>query len=349
VFDRRADDRAPVFNKPADRPTTRWMIDIMASSDTAVSTNPAPSAPPRFYAEIGYVFAAVGAVLFSTKGIAIKLAYREPIDATLLLALRMALSVPIYAFVAWLALSRDRQNGRSFPRGMQVIRAALVGILGYWVASYLDFYGLEFISAQFERLILFTYPLFVVIFGALFFGQPMRLKAVAAIGLSYLGLAVIFAENIGEPGSHIAYGAAGVLLSALAFAMYQLLAKKSISELGPQLFTCIAMTGAAIAVFAQFLVTRPVAEVMSVSTNVWGISLYLAIGATVLPSFFMSAALHRISAQANSTIGTLSPVVTIILAVLVLGEPLTLSGVVGAVLVLAGVAWFTLSDRRARR
>jgi drug/metabolite transporter (DMT)-like permease len=227
-------------------------------------------------------------------------------------------------------------------------RAALIGILGYWVASYLDFYGLEFISAQFERLILFTYPLFVVIFGALFFGQPMKLKAVAAIGLSYLGLAVIFVENIGTTGSHIVLGSFVVLVSALAFAMYQLLAKKVIAELGPQLFTCVAMGAAAVAVFAQFLLTRPLAEVANVSPHVWGLSLYLAIGATVLPSFFMSAALHRISAQANSAIATLSPAMTIILAVAVLGEPLTVTGVIGAVLVLAGVGWFTLADRRSR-
>jgi drug/metabolite transporter (DMT)-like permease len=298
--------------------------------------------------ELGYAFAAIGAVLFSTKGIAIKLAYREPIDATLLLALRMALAVPVYAVIAWLTLRDNRRRARPLPSLALVGRAAFVGILGYWIASYFDFYGLEFISAQFERLILFTYPLFVVIFGALFFGQPMKLKAVAAIGLSYLGLAVIFLENIGEPGSHVAWGAFVVLISALAFAMYQLLAKKVITELGPQLFTCIAMSGAALAVFVQFLLTRPLAEIAAVSPRVWGIAGYLAIGATVLPSFFMSAALHRISAQANSTIGTLSPVVTIVLAVTVLGEPLTPSGVVGALLVLAGVAWFTLADRKRR-
>lgn len=313
------------------------------STDTVSAFTPAR---PRLYVEMGYAFAAIGAVLFSTKGIGIKLAYREPIDATLLLALRMALAVPVYAAIGWMAVRANRRANRPRPSTSLIARAALVGILGYWIASYLDFYGLEFVSAQFERLILFTYPLFVVIFGALFFGLPMKLKAVAAIGLSYLGLAVIFLENIGEPGSHVAWGAFVVLLSALAFAMYQLLAKRLIAELGPQLFTCIAMGGAGAAVFAQFLLTRPLTEVAQVSPHVWGISLYLAIGATVLPSFFMSAALHRISAQANSTIATLSPVATIVLAVTILGEPLTLSGVIGALLVLAGVAWFTLSDRR---
>jgi len=318
----------------------------MASSSTASS--PVIPARPRFWIELGYGFAAIGAVLFSTKGIAIKLAYREPIDATLLLALRMALAVPFYAVIGWLALRDRRRRGQPRPSVELLGRAAFVGILGYWVASYLDFYGLEFISAQFERLILFTYPLFVVIFGALFFRQPMKLSAVAAIGLSYLGLAVIFVENIGEPGSHVAWGTFVVLISALAFAMYQLLAKKVIAELGPQLFTCVAMGAAAVLVFVQFILTRPLSEISAVSPHVWWISVYLAIGATVLPSFFMSAALHRISAQANSAIATLSPVMTVVLAVAILGEPLTVTGVIGALLVLASVGWFTLIDRRGR-
>jgi drug/metabolite transporter (DMT)-like permease len=300
----------------------------------------------RYYSEAGYAFAAIGALLFSTKGIAIKLAYREPIDATLLLTLRMALAVPIYAVIAAFAVRDIRRRGAGLPSSSLVLKAALVGALGYWLASYLDFAGLQFISAQFERLILFTYPLFVVIFGALFFGLPMRLKAVAAIGLSYVGLAVIFLEKIDEPGSHVAAGAALVLGSAIAFAMYQLIAKGIIAKLGPRLFTCIAMTGAGVGVFVQFLSTRPLSEIALVSPRVWEISVFLAIGATVLPSFFLNAALHRISAQANSTIATLSPVMTIVLAVLVLGEHLTLTDIVGTLLVLAGVGWFTLAERR---
>jgi hypothetical protein len=185
-----------------------------------------PAAPAsRNHTEVGYVFAAIGALLFSTKGIAIKLAYAEPIDATILLALRMTLAVPVYLAIGAIVVRSDRVHGKPAPAATTVAKAALVGALGYWVASYLDFAGLEHISAQFERLILFTYPLFVVVFGALFFGQPMRLKAVAAIGLSYVGLAVIFLDKAGVPGSHIALGAALVLASAVAFAFYQLIAK----------------------------------------------------------------------------------------------------------------------------
>ncbi|WP_291744496.1 DMT family transporter [Bauldia sp.] len=319
------------------------------ATPAATPAIPAAEAPPGpGYVRMGYVFAAVGALLFSTKAVIIKLAYGESIDAETLLALRMAFSLPFYFGIGWLSI-RDRQrSGKPLPSGREVVAAAGVGLLGYWFASYTDFLGLEYISAQFERLILFTYPLFVVIFGAMFFRQPIRLRAVLAIGVSYAGLAVIFGEKVSTFGHDIAIGAGFVLLAAIAFAMYQLLARGLIATIGPRLFTCIAMSGAAVGAFAQFFLTHPAGDLI-VSSTLYGYALLIAIGATVLPSFFLNAALHRISAQANATIGTLSPVMTILLAVLILGERITLVDIAGTALVLAGVGWFTLADQAAFR
>lgn len=308
----------------------------------------AVEAPARGYVELGYLFGAVGAILFSTKAVAIKLAYVEPVDAETLLALRMGIALPIYVVIGLMAV-RDRQRrGTDLPGWLLIGRAALVGLLGYWFASYTDFLGLQYISAQFERLILFTYPLFVVLFGALFFRQPLRMTALAAIGLSYAGLSVIFAEKVGAIGNEVAVGAALVLAAAIAFAFYQLVAKNIITAMGPRLFTCVAMASAAGGSFVQFMLTHPI-DALAVSPRVFGLSVFIAIGATVLPSFFLNAALHRISAQANAAIGTLSPVMTILLAVLILGERLTLTDIAGTFLVLAGVGWFTLADQRSRK
>ncbi len=320
----------------------------MTVSDSTAPVAAPAAAPPaagRFYVEAGYAFAAASAVLFSTKGIAVKLAYDEPIDATLLLALRMALALPVYLAIGWIAVADLHRRGASLPRAARILQAAAVGALGYWVSSFLDFSGLEHLSAQFERLILYTYPLFVVIFGALFFRAPFTPRALAAFAVAYVGLAIIFLEKIEQPGSDIWLGSTFVFGSAITFALYQLLAKGLITEMGPRLFTCIAMLGATVGVLGQFLATRPIAEIAATSPRVWELALYLAIGATVLPSFFLSAALHRISAQANSTIATLSPVMTVILAVLILRETITPVDVAGAALVVGGIAWFTLSDR----
>jgi drug/metabolite transporter (DMT)-like permease len=312
-------------------------------SSAQIGISPRPDASRDIW--IGYSCAALGAALFSTKAIIIKLAYAEAINAETLLALRMALSLPFYAAVGWLSVRDKRRRGEGLPAAAEIMRAGLVGMLGYWFASYTDFLGLVYISAQFERLILFTYPAFVVLFGALFFRQPIRMRALAGIGISYAGLALIFAADLTALGTDIAKGAGLVLSAAVAFALYQLLAKGSIARIGPRLFTCIAMSGAAAAALLQFALTQPLGSLL-VGPALFGYGVLLAIGATVVPSFLLNVALHRISAQANATIGTLSPVITILLAVAVLGEEITWIDVAGTALVLAGVGWFTLADRR---
>jgi len=306
-----------------------------------------PADPPKKNPAVtaGYLFAAAGAALFSTKAIFIKLAYAETIDPETLLALRMILSLPFYFAIGGFSIVDRFRRGRDLPSAGLVLRSALVGALGYWFASYTDFLGLVYISAQFERLILFTYPLFVVLFGALFFGQKVRSRALFAFAISYAGLALVFAENISTESGNVAIGTTFVLLAATSFALYQLLAKELIAKVGPRLFTCIAMSGATAAAFVQFLAVRDASAIL-VGPALFGYGVLIAVFATVLPSFFLSEALHRISAQANGIIGTLSPLVTIILAAIILGERLTLLGTCGAILVLTGVGWFTLSERR---
>lgn len=294
---------------------------------------------------IGYAFAAIGAVLFSAKGIIIKLAYDEGVNAETLMALRMLISLPIYFAIGGLSIRDRLRRGESLPGLPLVVKVLLVGALGYWFASYMDFLGLQLISAQFERLILFTYPLFVVVFGALFFRQPVQGRAMFAFAISYAGLALIFTAKFSMLGGDVATGAGLILIAAMSFALYQLFAKGLIGMIGPRLFTCIAMTAAGVMAIGQFLIVEPLSS-LAFTPTVLGYGMLLAIGSTVIPSFFLNAALQRISVQANATIGTLSPVVTIVMAVLILGEVLTPRDMIGTALVLAGVGWFTLGVRK---
>ena len=294
---------------------------------------------------IGYALACTGATLFATKAIIVKLAYAQGVDAETLLAVRMILSLPVYLAIGLHALLPSRRGPFDHVNGRLILRAALVGALGYWFSSYLDFKGLELISAQFERLILFTYPFFVMLFGALFFRQPIKLKSLAAFTISYGGLLLLFLRDFSLLGEDAALGAGFVMGAGICFALYQLFAKTSILQMGPRLFTCVAMSAASVVVIAQFLLTHPLGQ-LALTPHIWLLGVALAIGGTILPSFFMNAALHRISAQANSMIGTLSPVITILLAVAILAEPLTGLDMLAAVLVIVGVAVATLADRR---
>ncbi|MBS7540629.1 DMT family transporter [Ancylobacter lacus] len=307
------------------------------------TTDERPAAARRPLA--GYALGAAGAILFAAKGVIIKIAYGWGIDAETLLALRMGLSLPFYLVIGAMAVAGARTRGVALPSPGLVAKALGVGVLGYWFSSYVDFLGLRDISASFERLILFTYPMFVALFGALLFRQPIRPRALVAFAASYAGLAVIFLQNLTMSGPDTARGAGFVFLAAISFALYQLCARDIIARMGSGLFTCIAMTGAAAVALAQFVVLRPVASLL-VEPKVFLIGVMLAIGATVLPSFLMNAALQRISAQANATIGTISPVATMALAMLVLGETVTPAELAGAVLVIGSIGWFTLADRR---
>lgn len=300
------------------------------------------SAPSTGTPWLGYGLAALGAVLFAAKGILIKLAFAEGVDTLTLLALRMGLSVPVYVAVGFLTYARERQRAVPLPA---YAKALLIGVIGYWFSSYADFKGLETLTPQFERLILFTYPLFVLLLGAALFHMPLRWKPLAAFGVAYLGLAVVFLADFETGGGDIVVGALWVLAAAVTFALYQLLAGGSIAVMGAPLFTSVAMTGAAAVVLMLFLLTHPLSALV-VSSRAFALAVALAIGATILPSFLMSAALSRISAAANSTIGTLSPVVTLFLAVLILGEPLRGVDLLGTALVVGGVGLFTIVDRR---
>jgi len=294
----------------------------------------------------GYALGAAGAILFSAKGVIIKLAYAEGIDPETLLALRMGCSLPFYIVIGVLAVRGMRSRDEPLPGRGLVVKAMAVGALGYWFSSYVDFLGLQYISASFERLILFTYPLFTVLFGALLFGQPIRLRALLAFLISYAGLALIFLQNFSVAGADVARGSALVMMAAMSFALYQLMARNLIGRIGSSwLFTCIAMSAAAFAALVQFAALRPFSALL-VSPRLLVLSVAIAIGATVLPTFLMNAALQRISAQANATIGTVSPVATMVLAVLALGESVTPAELAGAVLVMVSVGWFTLADSR---
>ena len=254
---------------------------------------------------IGYCLSATGAVMFATKGVLIKLIYRYGIDTTSLLALRMALSTPVFVAVGvthWLRIPPPAR-----PGGQLLLRAAAVGVLGYYVSSWLDFAGLRTLDAQLERLILFTYPLLVILFGWVLFRRPLSIHALLGAGLSYVGLFVMFAAAPQRMTAAILQGGGLVLLAAACFALYQIFAYELIRRLGPALFTAVAMTAAGAAVMAHVLVTGA-GMPMHLAAEPMLLVILLAAGATVLPAFIMSAGTARIGAQGTAIVSSLSPI-----------------------------------------
>lgn len=274
---------------------------------------------------------------------AIKLAYAKGVDTETLLALRMGLALPIYLAIGLIAW---RRRGTPAPLSTALLaRAAGVGVLGYWVASYADFLGLAHISATLERLILFTYPLFVVLIGWAFFGGRLGWRPLAAFAVAYCGLAIVLGAHPAEAGGGVVLGAFWVTLSAISYALYQLLAKEGIGKLGAAVFTSVAMVAAALVTLAAFAALRPLSALGILGAILPEVT-FLVLGATVLPTYLISAALARISAAANGVIGMVSPLATIVFAALLLGERLSALEWGGTALVLAGVALFAFADRK---
>lgn len=283
---------------------------------------------------VGVLFAVLGAVGFSFKAILVKLAYRYGVDAETLLALRMALSLPFFIVMGFIAQRQKPLVMDARDWGWMVG----LGIFGYYLASYLDFLGLRYISAGLERLILFLYPTIVILLSALFLGKPITRRVLIAMSMCYLGIAFAVGHDLSVMGDRrdVLLGSALVFASALAYALYLMGNGVVVGRLGSMRVTAAATSVACILCIGQFLLMRPLSA-LDLPWQVYGLSLAMALFATVAPVWLVSEAIRRLGAGPVSLTGTLGPVVTIGLGWLMLGELVGPAQLVGALMVIGGV------------
>ena len=283
---------------------------------------------------VGLLLALVGAVGFSFKAILVKLAYVHGVDAETLLALRMIFALPGFLVMAWFG-SRHAPAplGR---RDWGVL--ALLGFLGYYLASYLDFLGLDYITAALERLILFAYPALVIVLSALFLGKPLTLRSIGALALCYLGVALAVAHDFQVIGDahDVLIGSALVFGSALAYALYLMGNGQVVGRLGAARVAAYASSVACVLAIAQFLWLRPLGALVQ-PWQVIALAAAMALLSTVLPIWCVSEAIRRIGAGPVALTGSLGPVVTLLLGTLLLDEPFGAIQLLGAALVIGGV------------
>ena len=251
-----------------------------------------------------------------------------------MLVLRMFIALPIY--IAILILSLKKTGIRTVLTTSTLGLTFIAGFLGYYLASLLDLMGLELITAQLERLTLFSYPLLVSLIGVIFLKEQLGMRLIYALGACYLGLTLVMLQEELLLGSQVGQGVTLVLFSALAFAIYLSMSKPLIGRLGSVLFTSLAMSISSLLVFSHGFVTLELVDLNITSVALFWLAL-LAVFSTVIPSFMISAAIGRIGAVQASAVGMLGPVFTIALAVYILDEPFTLRIGIGALLVLIGV------------
>lgn len=283
----------------------------------------------------GFTLALTGAILFSAKAIYVKLVYRtEAIDAISMLALRMMFSLPFYLFAAF-SLSRRPDNVKLTAR--QWAQIGVLGLLGYYMSSLLDFMGLAYISAGLERLILFLYPTFALLIGAVAFRQKITRTQFFALLIAYFGMVVAFAGDVQQqwdPG--LITGSLLVLGCAITYAFYIVGGGAIIPKVGSVKYTAYALSFAAFGVFTQYLVTHGT-EVRHFTGHTYWLCFQMAIVSTVVPTFLTSEGIRRIGSGNTAIITSVGPVATILQAYIFLGEPVTWPQLAGTALVLAGV------------
>jgi drug/metabolite transporter (DMT)-like permease len=298
----------------------------------AASASPAAS---RF--TTGLLLAAAGSVLFSAKAIVVKLAYRHGVDPETLIALRMLFAVPFFA-AAWWWTSR----GATPLTRDEHFRIIVIGLLGYYAASYLDFLGLQYITAALERLILYLNPTLVLLMSALFLGKRIVRLDWMALALSYGGILLVFLHDVRLEGDNVVLGATLVFLCAICYAGYLVLSGELVQKVGAIRLTSYAMVVATAAVLLQFVLLRPLENLLQPAPVLW-LSAFNGLFCTVLPVFATMLAVARIGAGNTSITAMIGPVSTIVLGYIFLGEAITGWQLAGTALVLAGV--FVLSRK----
>jgi len=282
----------------------------------------------------GVLFAFLAAFGFSFKAIFVKLAYASAVvDAVTLLTLRMVFCIPFVLFFAIPAI-------RKLPElsGRELSLLLMLGVLGYYGSSMLDFYGLQYISAGLERLILFTYPTMTMAMGILFMGKKADGHLLLAAGLSYGGTAIAFLHDAGQSSdiSRMLWGSGFVFACALLYAFYNAGSEIAIKRMGANHFSLLAILIATAAIILHFVVTRS-PSTLQLPLPVYAYSMCMAIFSTILPIFWQSISIRHIGAARSVLIGTLGPALTLLFGWWLLHEPITLAQLAGTALVMAGV------------
>ncbi|WOB07792.1 DMT family transporter [Piscinibacter gummiphilus] len=288
---------------------------------------------------LGIALALAGSIGFSGKAILAKLMYQHGVDAVTVVAWRMLIALPMF-----LAMALWAGRGQPGLTRRDLLAVLGLGFSGYYASSMLDFYGLMFISASLERLILYLGPTIVMVLSVLWVKRPVTRRQWVAAAVSYGGTALVFGREWHAEGRHIALGAALVFASAVSYSIYLIASGETVQRVGALRLTGLASSVACVLCLLHFVAVRPLAALAVPEPVLWWSALN-AVACTVAPILMVMMAIERIGSALAAQVGMVGPVSTIAMGVWVLNEPFTLTLLVGTVLVLAGVT--LASSKRA--
>ena len=288
----------------------------------------------------GLALAFFGAITFSGKAIIVKLAYRYGVDAVTLIMFRMLFALPIFLVMAWWA-----SRGKPPLSGRDWAGVIGLGFTGYYLSSFLDFLGLQYVTASLERLILYLNPTLVMLLGWLLYRKTFRPVQLAGMAISYCGVILVFGHEVQLQGGQAALGTLLVFASAVTYAIYLVYSGELVQRLGSLRLVGLATSVACLCCLLQFVVLRPLGSALEVAPQVIWLSVLNATLCTALPVLLVMMAIERIGPAMSAQTGMVGPMSTILMGVLILGEPFTAWVAAGTVLVIAGIFVFSRSAR----
>ena len=270
---------------------------------------------------VGVACIALSAVAFGAMAIFGKVAYAQGIPLDSLLFLRFAIAGAVMA--GWMLISRQ-----AWPRGRSLAGLALMGGVGYVGQSWCYFSALSHASAGLTALLLYLFPVIVTVLHAVLARRMLRPLRAAAVLVALAGTTLTIGGNVEGQALGVAFGIA----AALIYALYIIVGERVTAGIGAIPAATVIMLASAVS-SALIVLGRGFAA--PVTPTGWVAVLAIALVCTVVAITAFFAGLSRLGAPDASTLSTLEPLATIVLAAVFLGERISFTQMLGGTIILA--------------
>jgi len=291
---------------------------------------------------VGMAIAILSANLFSSKVLLVKIAYADGAEPLQVLYLRMAAALPFFAAVSVYLLWKYPEKRPSKEEWSAII---MLGLVGYYLSSLLDFNGIQYLSAGLERLLLYLYPTFLVLIRSVATKTFPTKRELIALGLAYAGTAFVYCEEQLQYDTQVLKGAVLVTGAAFTFAIYLYFSHRYIRRFGSPLFASVSTMVSCIAILMHGTAGGAM-DVSYLSPSVIVSCLALGVFCTVIPTFGMHRAIALIGSDKVGILGTTGLLAPFVLGAFVFDEKITLVKLLGAGLILVSV--IVLSETKAK-
>jgi drug/metabolite transporter (DMT)-like permease len=266
------------------------------------------------------------ATAFGTLGILAKLAYASGLGTEQTLAIRFVL-----AAIAMLVLAVVLgQNPLRLER-RQLIGLLALGAFVYTAQSLTYFIALRSLPASLAVLIAYIYPSLVVVAGWLFLRRSVSFWHWLALAASFGGVAML----VGGANFQLTWALVFAIASPTIYTAYILIGERMMSSVPAVAASAAIFTGTGVAFCVLALLNHELA--LPRNAGGWAVAFGIALVPTMLAISLFLAGLPRVGAARAALLSTWEPVVTVLLAGVILGDRLSVSQVIGGVLVILAV------------